>query len=335
MKKKVTLVDVALAADVSAITVSRTLRQPHLVSEVVRERVLNVVKTLNYTPDLAASTLASRRSNVIGALVPSFSNHVFSDVLSGAYNTLENTPYSIQIGNFHYSPLTEQHLIPEFLRLKPAGLIITGTDQTTAAKDLLKGVDIPIVQIMDISENPIDMLVGFSHREASATAVQHLIAQKFTRIGFIGARMDPRSQQRMRGYQDALEAHDLFSPERIITTTLPSSVEIGGHLFIDLLAKAPDCDAIICNNDDLAVGACFECQRRNIRIPEQMGICGFNDLGTTANMFPRITSVHTPLYEMGCKAMRMLLRAMQTPLPESEKIIDLGFELRIRESTQK
>jgi len=333
MKKKVTLVDVGLAANVSAITVSRTLRQPNLVSETVRKRVLAAVKELNYVPDAAASALASRRSNIIGMLVPSFSNHVFSDVLSAAYKEIENTSYSIQIGNFRYSPLTEESLIPVFLNLKPAGLILTGTDQSSKALDLLKSVDIPIVQIMDVCGEPIDMMVGFSHRAAAAEAVQHLLDQNFTRIGFLGARMDPRSQQRMRGYLDVLEKHGLSDPNLIMTTQSRSSVEMGGHLLSGLLNKAPDCDAIICNNDDLAVGACFECQRRNIRIPEDMGICGFNDLGTTANMYPRVTSVHTPLYEIGKTAVQMLIRAIEQPSTITQKVIDLGFQLRVREST--
>ncbi len=335
MKKKITLVDVAALASVSAITVSRTLRQPHLVSEPVRERVMAAIKELNYIPDAAASALASRRSNIIGMLVPSFSNNVFSDVLSGAYNEIEDTSFCIQIANTRYNPLIEQQLITEFLNLNPAGLIITGTNQTSEARSLLSGVDIPVVQIMDSCGPAIDILVGFSHKDAAKNAVEHMIEQGFERIGFLGARMDPRSQHRMQGYREAMEAAGLFTPERIMTTTSPSSVEMGGHLLTALLCKAPDCDAIICNNDDLAVGASFECQRRNIRIPQEMGICGFNDLGTTAQMFPSITSVHTPLYEIGTCAVKTLLKAMHTQLAPHEKVIDLGHILHVRDSTTR
>lgn len=334
MKKPPTLIDVGREAGVSAITVSRALRTPDMVSDSLRAKVAAAVEKLGYVPDTAASSLASRRSNIIGMIVPSFSNIVFADVLAGAYDAVDGTRFSIQIGNVQYSALAEEKLMPHFIKLKPAGLIISGTDQTSKTTDLLRDVPFPVVQIMDVSSDPIDMIVGFSNYRAMSEAVGHMIEQGFRKIGFIGGQMDPRSQQRLAGYKSTMEKHGLFDPNMISTTTKPSSVELGRHLFADLLQKAPGCDAVVSNNDDLAVGVLFECQRRNIRVPHDMGICGFNDLGTTSQTFPPISSVHTPRFGIGSKAVELIIAALENESRNPQKTFDLGFELRVRASTR-
>jgi len=331
--KKATLIDVGRESGVSAITVSRTLREPDRVSPALRERVHAAVKKLGYVPDSAASTLASNRSTVIGILVPSFSNYVFSDVLSGASNVIEGTKYSVQIANTGYSALKEEQLVPRFLNMKPAGMIITGIDQTEATRNMLLQADCPVVQVMDVSHDPIDVIVGFSNFRATADAVEHMVQEGYRRIAFVGTRMDPRTQQRLLGYRSVMEKHGLFDEKLVITTPQKSSVEIGRHLLGELLAAVPDCDGAFCNNDDVAVGIGLECQRRNISCPRDMGICGFNDLGTTSQMNPAITSVFTPRAEVGRRAAQFILDRNAGQQAPSNRCIDLGSTLKVRAST--
>src|SRR5262249_11268597 len=156
-----------------------------------------------------------------------------------------------------------------------------------------KSMNCPIVQIMELGPDPIDMMVGFSHYEAGRAAISHLLAVGFRRIGFLGAQMDPRVQRRLSSYRDAMKAVSLFDPRLIVTTSAPSSATIGAALLGDLLAKVPDCEAVFCANDDLALGALFECQRRHISVPEQIAIVGFNDLEFMASAVPSLTSVRT------------------------------------------
>ncbi|MFT6073730.1 MAG: LacI family gluconate utilization system Gnt-I transcriptional repressor [Yoonia sp.] len=333
--KKPTLIDVGKESGVSAITVSRALRDPERVSLALRKNIFAAIEKLGYVPDAAAATLASNRSSVIAVLVPSFSNYVFSDVLAGASRVIEETKFSVQIGNTSYNALAEEAIIPKFLTLRPAGIIIAGVDQTENSRKMLAAADCPVVQIMDTSDNPIDVIVGFSNFRAAADAVSHMIEQGFRRIAFVGTRMDPRTQQRMAGYRRVMDAHGLFDEALLVTTPQKSSVEIGRHLLGSLLEIVPDCDGVFCNNDDVAVGIALECHRRNIHIPQDMGICGFNDLGTTSQMQPAITSVNTPRTEIGARAAQYILdRNAGLRRPENRNI-DLGFELKIRASTQR
>jgi LacI family gluconate utilization system Gnt-I transcriptional repressor len=257
---------------------------------------------------------------------------VFSDVLRGIYDASEGSRYSIQLVNTRYSILQEEKLLRLFQAQKPAGLIVTGIDQTAESRAVMDSMNCPIAQIMEIGPDPVDMMIGFSHYDAAFAAVSHLLAQGFRRIGFVGAQMDPRVQRRFDGYRDAMKAASLFDPRLIVTTPVPTSVTLGGTLFADLIHRAPDSDAVFCGNDDLALGVLFECQRRQISVPEDMAIVGFNDLEFMAAAVPSLTSVRTNRYEMGRSAVTMVTAAIDGNRPP-EPVIDLGFELMIRQSS--
>jgi len=331
---KPTVMDVAQVAGVSAITVSRALRTPTRVTDATRAKIDAAVRELGYTPDLAAKALASDRSDMIGVLVPSVTNTVFLDTLRGLYEVAETTDYRIQIASTRYGHGEEERLVRSFLAQRPAGLILTGVDQTAATARMLRPAPCPVVQITETGPAPFDMMVGFSHTAAARTAAQHLIAQGYRRIGFLGARRDDRSTRRLSGFREGLMAADLFNPARVLFADQPSTVPLGARQLGDLLSRDPDADAILCNNDDLALGALFECQRRGIAVPQDFGICGFNDVDTMATAHPTLTSVRTPRLEIGRQAMTMLLARLAGEDPGTA-VRNLTVELVARDSTRR
>jgi len=333
--KKITLVDVADASGVSAITVSRVINQPEKVSESLRIQVQKAIDSLGYIPNQHASSLASSKSKVIGVAIPSLSNIVFNEVLRGIYDVMGAAGYKVLLVDTHYSPLEEEKMVRTLLSQSPEGLIITGGDQTKACQNFLHKAHIPIVQIMELLADPIDMNVGFAHGRAGFDVVKHLLGQGYQRIGFIGARMDPRVQQRMQGYKLALEQAGKFEKNYIVTTPEPSSIGVGGELFKSLMASTSGVvDAVFCVNDDLALGALFEAQRMNIRVPQDMAICGFNDIEAAAYVNPSLTSVSAGRYEMGVQASEMIIRVLNDKPIESKKV-DMGYEIKKRASTSR
>jgi len=328
----VRLAEVAKLAGVSPITASRFFRNPAALSVAKRERVASAVLELGYVPNLAARALASQRTEVIGVLIPSLTNNVFNDVLRGIYDASEGSHHNIQFVNTRYSILQEEKLLRLFQAQKPSGLIVTGINQTAESRAVMEAMDCPIVQIMEIGPNPVDMMVGFSHYDAGFSVVSYLRDRGRRRIGFLGARMDPRVLRRLEGYRAAMKGAGLYDPRLIVTTPVPTSVTLGGTLLSDLLAQAPDIDSVFCVNDDLALGVLFACQRQQIPVPEKLAIVGFNDLEFMASAVPSLTSVRTNRYEMGRKAVSMLTEAIEGRRPV-EPVVDIGFELMERASS--
>jgi LacI family gluconate utilization system Gnt-I transcriptional repressor len=329
-----TLADVARAAGVSAITVSRVLRHPEMVSPPLRERVQTAIGKIGYVPNTAARQLASARTDVIAVVVPSVINTVFADVLRGIYDAVEGTRFQVQLGTTNYSQMKEEGLLRLFAGQRPAAMLVTGAEHTREVTRLLRGSDCPIVQIMDLAPQPIDMQIGFSHVEAAYAATRHLLEKGYRRIAFLGAQMDPRTRRRLQGYTRAMHEAGLFDDDLVVTTTKPSSVSMGSALCSELFARGVGADAVQANNDDIALGTMFECLRRRIRIPQDFGIVGFNDLEPMAVASPSITSVVTHRYDMGRRAIEMLFASLENRRP-AERTVDLGFELVARESTAR
>src|SRR5258708_13906544 len=167
------LIEVAKLAGVSPITESRFFRNPDALSAGKRVRVESAAKELGYVPNLAARALASQRTEVVGVLIPSLTNNVFSDVLRGIYDTLDGSRYSIQLANTRYSIFQEEKLLRLFLAQKPAALIVTGINQTTESRSILESVDSPFIQIMQIGPAPVATVTGFSHYRAAMRAIPH------------------------------------------------------------------------------------------------------------------------------------------------------------------
>jgi len=331
--KRITLSDVAELAGVSAITVSRVLNQPDKVSDAVKTKVQTAIEKLGYIPNRSASALASARSGVIGVVIPSLSNSVFNDVLRGIYDVTGPAGYQVVLVDTHYSPLEEERMVRTLLGQAPEAMILTGGSQTEHTRNLLKKAEVPIVQIMELIDDPLDMNVGFSHRQAAVDVVSKIINNGYDRIGFLGARMDPRAQQRLQGYRQALERADLYSDDLVISTPRPSSIAMGCELFKSLLSKTEgQCNAVFCVNDDLALGALFECQRMHIAVPQDMAICGFNDIEACALVNPPVSSVRVPRYDMGVTATEMVLKALGGETV-AQKIVESGYQLKMREST--
>ncbi|MBX9459578.1 MAG: LacI family DNA-binding transcriptional regulator [Rhizobium sp.] len=237
-----TLSDVADLAGVGSITVSRALRDPSRVSPELRERIDAAVKALGYVLNPNARALASVRSDVIGVLIPSMTNNVFSDVVRGIHDGLGGSPLQVQFGNTHYSAEEEERLLGVFLSQHPSALIVSGIDQSPGARRLLDSAGCPVVQIMEVGEDPVDMMIGFSHFDGGRAVTRHMLESGRRRIAFLGARMDPRSTRRLAGYAEAMTEAGLADDRLVTTTRKPSSVTNG------------DARRLACGRDQPVVG---------------------------------------------------------------------------------
>ena len=331
-RRRTKLSDVAAHAGVSSVTVSRALRRPQMVSEDLRQRVETAVHELAYIPNQLASALASARTHRIGVIVPSLTNGVFGDFLRALHDLFLPAGFQVLVLNSGYVAGREEKAIATMLGQHPEAMIVTGIDQTPQARRMLMQAAVPVIQTMEVADDPIDIVIGLSQRNAGYAATRHLIDLGHHRIGQMSVPLDARARQRLDGYRTAMTEAGL-EPFNM-SFEGPSSFAHGARLLGDMVARWPEMTALFCGNDNLALGAVFECQRRGIRVPDDLSIVGFNDLEFAATAFPRLTTVATPRYDIGVRAGEIVLEIIRgSGVRPRDRRIDLGFKLIEREST--
>jgi LacI family gluconate utilization system Gnt-I transcriptional repressor len=329
---RVTLADVALAAGVSPITVSRALRGERAVDPVLVERVQAAAAKLGYVPDPAARALASQRSTHVAVLIPMLSNELFVSLLEAVQASMRRAGYQTLIGVTHYDPGEEEQLLREQLLHRPAGLLVTGFDHTEATRLLMARSGVPCVHLMETSGDDGVYSVGFSQSDAAADLTRHLIGRGRRRIAFAAAQLDPRTLQRREGWRQVMQCEGLADPTLEWMNPAPSSMALGGLLFEQIMGQTPPIDAIFFCNDDLAQGALLAANRMKVDVPQRVAIVGFNDLRGSDLMLPPLTTVHTPLARIGEEAAALLLKLMRREAV-TQHSVDVGYTVVVRQSS--
>ena len=333
-KNRATLADVASRAGVSPVTVSRAIRHPEMVSEELRLRIDDAVRSLSYIPNHLASALASTRTQIVGVIVPSLTNGVFDDYLSAIQDVLYPAGIQVLVSNVRYSELEEEKAIQTLLGYHPEAMIVAGVDQTERSRLLLKHSGVPVVQTMDVTDTPIDLNVGLDHGEAGAAAVRYLYELGHRKIAHLTARGDPRARRRHAGYRRAMEELGIYDARLVEASPQISTVEMGSRHFAAVLERVGDVSAVFTCNDDLALGTLFECQRRGLRVPDDLAIMGFNDLDFCVATAPALSSVSIERQKMGVWAAQSILEIIRgSGRRPRQSQLDVGFSIKVRGST--
>jgi len=327
-RKWVRMSEVAAAAKVSTMTVSRVLRAPGKVRPETSSRVEAAIRKLGYVPDEAAGALSSRRSRIIGALVSTLGGSFFASTVDGLSQTLREAGYQLLLATTNYTPEIEDDSIVAMLAHRPDGLVLTSTQHTDVAHRRLKRAGIPIVELWELPDAPIDSAVGFSNRAAGKAMTEFLAGAGHQRIGFIGrsARYDKRGQMRRAGYTDALDDRRLHDPRVVAVAGRGDDQSVGAVGLADLLARWGDTTAMFCSSDSVALGALSEARRRGLAVPEDVAIAGFGDFEMASENGLALTTVRVPGFAIGEEAARLLLQRGNGQA-SGRQVIDLGFEI--------
>lgn len=324
-----TLTDVARVAGVSPITVSRALNTPEQLTAETLARVRDAVARTGYVPNRIAGGLASSRTRLVAALVPSIASLVFLETVQALTKELERAGYQLMLGETGYGVEREDALLDALIGRRPDGIIVTGIMHSPDARRRLLRAGIPIVETWDLTPTPIDMLVGFSHERVGAAVATYLHRRGVQRPGFISA-SDPRAGLRRRGFIEAGRAwgwRDI--PAELVPT--PTRLGYGRQSLGRMLAAHPGIDAIFCSSDMLALGVLTEASVRGIRVPQDLRVFGFGDNNIAADANPAISTVRIDGTAIGRQAARFIIdRAAGNPIPD--RVLDLGFELIARQS---
>jgi LacI family transcriptional regulator, gluconate utilization system Gnt-I transcriptional repressor len=320
-----TLSEVARLAGVSGMTVSRVLRNTANVSEETRARVQAAVAELGYVPNRLAGALATARTRLVVVILPSLANIVFPEVLRGVNEALEAAGYQAVIGVSDYDLGKEEKLIDAMRSWRPSGWIVAGLEHTARARQMLAEARCPVVEIMDIDGEPIDMAVGLSNAQAGYEMGAHLAKSGRRRIGYVGGNLerDLRAGKRREGFLRALAEHGLALQGQF-TAAEPSSLLLGRKGLATLLQQHPDLDAVYFSNDDMAVGGLMHCLHAGIDVPGRLALAGFNGLEIGEATPLRLTTVKSPRYRIGQLAAEHTLARLDGQAPARKE--DVGYE---------
>lgn len=336
MNNAPTMKDVAKAAGVSVMTVSRAFKQDASVSAGTRQRVHDVADRLGYLFDGAASNLRSQKSSFVAVVVPSIKNENFADMVRAMSEGLGEAELHVLLAFSSYDLGREERIIRQVVSQRPSAIVVTGGKHTKAARELLMKSRIPVVEIWDMPVTPINHAVGFSHAETMHDLVGHLVDRGYSRIGFIGSdtKTQTRGAERRRGFIEAMQQRGLQSDHIFLSGVPPYSMSDGAAAMRMVIDAKTDLQAVICVSDTAAFGALTECLRQGIQVPEEMAIAGFGGFELARVSEPSITTVDPKSTEIGRKTADLLIPLVGASMPESACIrVEVKPEIIVGTST--
>jgi LacI family gluconate utilization system Gnt-I transcriptional repressor len=324
-----TLADVARIAGVSAITVSRAVNEPERVQGDTLKRIQRAIERTGYVPNRVAGGLATSRSRLVAALVPTISGLVFLETVQAMTEALDHAGYQVMLGQSGYDATREDALLDAIIGRRPDGVIITGVMHSPQARRRLAAAGIPIVETWDLTPTPIDMVVGFSH-EKVGTAVAEYLAYREVRSPALVSADDYRASLRRKGFVEAMARRGYGAmPEALVPT--PTTLGAGRKALAEVLEKNPRTDAVFCSSDVLALGVITEANARGLSIPGDLRVFGFGDLDFAAHTYPALSTVRIDGTAIGRQAAHFVIDRAAGRRIES-RIVDVGFKLIARAS---
>ena len=331
-KRPTTIREIAQEAGVSTATVSRVFNAPHRVREDTRQRVLTVIDRHHFVSDGLAGSLASRRSRLLGLVIPTIANSIYAQSTQCIQQTAQAAGYTVLIGISEFSADLEARLIHEFIERRVEGLVLTGVDREARVYDKITHNGLPFVITWQLARSLGLPSVSFDNFVAAAKAVDHLVSLGHRRIGLICGRTDvnDRARSRRESFEKRMVEHGLEVDQALIFERNYEFVEARSAMYQILHDPSPP-TAVFCASDILAVGALYECLQEGLNVPQDISIVGFDDMPITEYVVPQLTTVRVPATDMGRRAIQELLKAIK-----GENIglgIELPTDLIIRGST--
>lgn len=333
---KVTIKDIARIAEVSTTTVSKIINNKDgNISNATRERVLKIMDDYNYTPNKIAQSLVTKKTNTIGLIIPDIRNPFFPELARGAEDKANEEGYNLIFCNTDDDIEKEEKYINMLVEKMVDGIVFTASSKKHTGFENFKKFSIPIVLVdRDIDVEGIQGKVIVDNFIGGYEAGKHLLKLGHTEIIFLsGPLKSNTSINRLNGYKKALHEFNIDLKEEYILEGYYRS-EWGYEATMDLLNKDKKFTALFCANDLIAIGAIKALKEKNIKIPQEISIVGFDDIYMARLIDPELTTIKQPNYEMGYKSVEILINILEDK-KENNKNINLKPELVIRKSTLK
>jgi LacI family transcriptional regulator len=337
--EQATIKDIARELNVSSSTVSRALKDYPGISQETKRKVKELADKMNYRPNAIALSLRKSRSFTIGVIIPEVVHFFFSTVISGIEEVANSRGFNVILTQTNEKLEREKSSIATMLSNQIDGVLVSYSKETTDfdhfSRLLDKGFPIVFFDRVPNIEQSIHVIVD--DYSGAYEATKHLLQQGYQRILHLAGPSNLKiSQERARGYKDALREHGVaFDPAYIVECTKGTDEEAQKIVTEILTSFSTKPDAFFANNDMAAVGAMLACKAAGLRVPEDVGIVGFSNWQFCSMIDPSLTSVSQPGFRIGAKATEILLDLIEKKVsPEDFKeSVVLKTELLVRKSS--
>lgn len=319
-----TLSEVAKAAGVSKMTASRVLRNASGFTNDTRDRVMREVDRLGYVPNRIAAAFGSfETSTLIGVSVPSLTSGLYGSVLDSVDRTFSKYGYQTMIGAHERSAQTEEEWLRAILAWRPAGVILSGRKHTTATLEILKAQAIPIVEIWNLNTSPLDVSVGFNHYDCGYEMGRYMLTKGYKKIAYVGANRNTSctGETRRDGFGAALKDASLQLVTEEILVDHPGFYP-GYYGTENALNRTTDIDAIYYQDDTMAVGGMFYCQKHNIQIPNDLAIAGWGGMEITSVLPQKLTTTTVATETLGKSAAEALVARIRGEYTKDVTVVE-------------
>jgi LacI family transcriptional regulator, galactose operon repressor len=332
MSERVTIADVARAASVSSMTVSRVINDKGDVSPDTRQRVWEVIERLGYRPSGIARGLATRRTGTLGLVVPDVANPFFAGVARGVEHGAYAEGYNVFLCNTEEDPQRELAVLRSLEEKRVDGLLLCSSrlDDAELQAVVTRHAAVVLVNRRLAGDGVHSVLID--DESGGRLATQHLLQAGRHAVGFLaGPTVSHSGRERAAGYRAALDLMRIPSDPGWLRNCFPT-VEGGHEAAHELLAAHPELTALFCYNDLVAVGALQACAELSRQVPGDVAVVGYDDIPLAALVTPPLTTCHVPRFELGAQAVRLLLNQIEGCPDNCDEIV-LRPELVVRAST--
>ncbi len=328
--------DVARAAGVSRMTVSRALKKDSPISQKTREHILKVVREMNYVPDQMAGSLSTKRSGFVAVLVPSLNNLHFAETVQALTEELEKLDQQILLGHTDYSQEREERLVEDMLKRRPEAIVLSYDGHSPRTIALLTKAQIPVIELWERPPTPIGHAIGFSNSKAAFEMTQALIAKGYRNITFLGEADDcwTRGAARRKGYLDAMRGAGLSTDFVMEIGKPPLSIEDGAAATKRLLEDFPSTDCVFCVSDAPAFGVLSSLVAMGKSVPDDIGVVGFGNFEVSRFATPTITTVSVDPKTIGRETGQLIGKLLSSDAVLSRNLVSVPVNLTFRGSTK-
>lgn len=325
--------DVAREARVSIATVSRVLNNVDVVNEETKKKVMEAIKKLDYRPNIVARSLKTQRTRTIGIVIPDISSQFYPEIVRGAEDVANIYNYNVILCNTDLDVSKEKDYIRVLKEKMVDGVIYMSNSLAPEILNLLNELKIPtvLVETRESEDENAFPSVTIDNVKAAYDAVNYLIKKGDKKIAFVGVnpKIKNASAARIHGYEKALKDNNIPYDKNLVQFGGLKAVD--GYDGINVIIEKEKIDAVFCASDEIAMGVINKLREKNIEVPKDVDVMGFDNIYTASIFYPKLTTVEQPTYDMGSVGMRMLIKIINKVELERAHYV-LGYNIIERDS---